>query len=72
MRVRHRAEPSAFAGTERLDPTAQHLDEQHFRQSRERDPLAGTLERRLVRHALQNRLEPTAIRRRLQEKHGRK
>jgi hypothetical protein len=51
MRVRHRAQPSAFPGTQRPDPASQHLDEEYFGQPGERDALAGTLDRRFARHA---------------------
>src|SRR4029077_14363022 len=30
VRVRHRPQPPAFSGSERLDPAAQHFDEEHL------------------------------------------
>ena len=52
-----------FAGTKGFDPTAQYFDKQHLGHSREHSQLAGTLERCLGYHPLQDCLEPFSIRR---------
>ena len=61
--IRNCAEPPTFAGTKGFDPTAQHLDKEHLGHSREHSELAGTLERCLGYHPLQDCLKPVSIRR---------
>jgi hypothetical protein len=58
--------PPTFVGTKRFNPTAQHLDKEHLGHPREHSELAGTLDRCLGHHPLQDRLEPASIRRGLQ------
>jgi hypothetical protein len=66
VRVAQRAEPATFAGSERLDPAPQDLDEQDFRHPRDHRLLPRTLVRRLAHHATKNRLEPRRVRRLLE------
>ena len=61
--IRNCTEPPTFAGTKGFDPTAQHLDKEHLGHSREHGELAGTPERCLGYHPLQDRLKPVSIRR---------
>jgi hypothetical protein len=61
--IRNCTEPPAFAGTKGFNPTAQHLDKEHLGHPREHSELAGTLERCLGYHPLQDCLEPVSIRR---------
>ncbi len=57
-------------GRERCNPASQHFDKEHLRQSRERNVLARLYHRRLGKHALQDCIEPFAVRWRSQQKHG--
>jgi hypothetical protein len=60
--IRNCTEPSTFARTKGFHPTAQHFDKEHFGHSREHSELAGTLDRCLGYHPLQDHLEPASIR----------
>ena len=60
--IRNCTEPPTFTGTKGFNPTAQHLDKEHLGHSRKHSELAGTLERCLGRHPLEDRLEPSSIR----------
>jgi hypothetical protein len=55
--IRNCTEPPAFVRTKGFNPTAQHLDKEHLGHSREYGELAGTLDRRLGHHPLQDCLE---------------